>query len=116
MARAIPCSGLLALGLIAAMPSSAMAQNLPRILSPGCPLVALPDPERFCQTLDRTSAPGGMTLVVGSGGRSEMVDSDRVAATFGLNGPTILRSSAAPVVAHSRDIGTTGSIAPDARR
>ena len=45
-----------------------------------------------------------------------MVDSDRVAATFGLNGPTILRSSAAPVVAHSRDIGTTGSIAPDARR
>jgi len=55
-----------------------------------------------------------MTLVVGSGGRSEM--SDRVAATFGLNGPTILRSSAAPVVAHSRDIGTTGSIARDTSR
>ena len=118
MARSILRSGLLALGLIAATPASIMAQSAPRLLSPGCTLAALPDSETFCQMPNPTSALDSVTVVVGSSGRSGLLESYRVAAAFGLNGVRALRSGADPVIAsHGGDVDVTGSIAtPDARR
>ena len=74
MTRPLPCSALLALGLIAAIPSSVTAQSL-LARDPGCPLIALPDPERFCERLDRNPAPGGVAVLAGPRGASEMVES-----------------------------------------
>jgi hypothetical protein len=106
-------SGLLALGLIAATPASLMAQSAPRILASGCSLVAAPAPENVCQTPDRLSALDSVTGVVESNGRSEIIDSSVVAATFGLNGPTIIRSDSG----QGGDVEATGSVtAPSAKR
>ena len=106
-------SGLLALGLIAAMPTNLMAQSAPRILSSDCSLVASSAPENVCQTPDQLAAMDSVTGVVGSSGRSEIVDSSLVAATFGLNGPTIIRSDSG----QGSDVEATGSVtAPSARR
>jgi hypothetical protein len=114
MTRLIPCSALLGLGLIAAVPSSTTAQSL-RTLDPGCPLVAFPDPERFCERLDRIPAPGGVAVVPGPRGASEMVESKRVIATVGLAGPTVLRAGVAPGAADKGDVEATGSVAPPER-
>ena len=106
-------SSLLALGLIAAMPTSIMAQSAPRILSSDCSLTAPPASENVCQTPDQLSAMDSVTGVVGSSGRSEIVDSSLVAATFGLNGPTIIRFDSG----QGSDVEATGSVTiPSAKR
>ena len=113
MTHAYLRSGLLALGLITAMPTNLMAQSAPRILSTGCSLVAAPSPENVCQTPDRLSVLDSVTGVVESNGRSEIIDSSVVAATFGLNGPTIIRSDSG----QGSDVEATGSVtAPGAKR
>jgi len=54
-----------------------------------------------------------VTGVVESNGRSEIIDSSVVAATFGLNGPTIMRSDSG----QGGDVEATGSVtAPSAKR
>jgi hypothetical protein len=114
MTRPLPCSALLALGLIAAMPSSVTAQSL-LARDPGCPLVAFPDPERFCERLDRSPAPGGVAVLAGPRGASEMVETERVIATVGLAGPTVLRARIAPAAPGGSDVEATGSVVAPGR-
>lgn len=99
----------LALGLIAAAPLSATAQNPPRMVPTDCPLEAAYDLGTFCPIPDMAMR-DGVTLVSASDDRSELAENDVVIATLGVTGPSVLRPSLKSVATSGGDVGVTGSI------
>src|SRR4051812_15575929 len=104
------CFGVLIGDLLAVMPTNISAHSVQSFNPLPCQVASNPASSTYCRPLADMILPSGVTVVI-SDGSSVLVDSVRVAGTFGLDGSTLRVAGGEFVTAQSsQDVGTTGSI------